>query len=170
MTPPNLAAHQPTGNGASGDDHRPYMPAACQCGTLDQSKGEGGYHRSIDPLEIGAVQNVLVPLVGFHHAGPSSDDKTEKYNCSDDHVFNPSEKILRGLTGHSGRRNAGFSRAAISLVRAATFLLLHDRLELPCGNSPAGLIDAPSPATKARQRAGRGFALLRASACGPVLP
>jgi len=68
------------------------MPSARHCGTLDQSKREGGYHRSIDPLEVRAVENVLMPLVGFHHAGPSSDDKTEKYNCSDDHVFNPSDK------------------------------------------------------------------------------
>src|SRR5437868_7269413 len=49
----------------------------------------------------------------------------------------PSEKMHRGLTGHSGPRNAGFSREAISLVRAATFLLLHDRLEVPDRNSPA---------------------------------
>jgi hypothetical protein len=28
MTPPNLPAHKPTGNCASGDDHRPYMPSA----------------------------------------------------------------------------------------------------------------------------------------------
>src|SRR3954453_13793791 len=43
------------------------------------------------------------------------------------------KKIHRGLTGHSGPGNAGFSREALSLVRAATFLLLHDRLELPAG-------------------------------------
>jgi hypothetical protein len=76
MTPPNLPAHKPTGNGASGYDDRPQMPSSCHCGTLDESKG--GYHRSIDPLEVRAVQNVLMPLVGFHDTGSSGDDKTEK--------------------------------------------------------------------------------------------
>src|SRR3954471_5197109 len=99
------------------------MPTACHCGTLDQSKREGGYHRSIDPLEVRAVQNVLMPLVGFHDAGPSGHDETEKQKRSDDHVFNPSEKMHRGLIRHSGARNVSFLIEAISLVRAATFLL-----------------------------------------------
>src|SRR3954447_26064694 len=86
VTAPNLAAHQPTGNGASGDNDRPYMPTACHCGTLDESKSEGGYHRSIDPLEVRAVQNVLMPLVGFHDARARNDDKTEKQKRGDDHV------------------------------------------------------------------------------------
>ena len=66
------------------------MPTALHCGTLDQSKREGGYHRSIDPLEVRAVQNVLMPLVGFHDARASNDDETEKQKRGDDHVFNPS--------------------------------------------------------------------------------
>ena len=78
MTPPNRAAHKPTRNCASGDDDRPYMPTACHCRTLEQSKREGRYHRSIDPLQVRAVQNVLMPLVGFHDAGPSGDDEGEK--------------------------------------------------------------------------------------------
>ena len=68
------------------------MPTACHCGTLEQSKREGGYHRSIDPLAVRAVQNVLMPLVGFHDAGSRGDDAREKQKRSDDHVFNPSEK------------------------------------------------------------------------------
>src|SRR5437588_8926555 len=61
-----------------------------------------------------------------------------------------SEKMHRGLTGHSGPRNAGFSREAISLVRVATFLLLHDRLEVADGNSPARrrVLGAPRPCNK----------------------
>ena len=78
VTAPNLPAHKPIGNGASGDDDAPQMPSACHRGTLEESKGEGGYHRSIDPLEVGAVQNVLMPLVGLHDAGPSGDDEGEK--------------------------------------------------------------------------------------------
>src|SRR3954454_24658569 len=112
------------------------MPTACRCGTLEQSKREGGYHRSIDPLQVRAVQNVLMPLVGFHDAGPSGDDEGDiaitMTMCS-----TLSEKIHRGLTGHSDPKNIGFSREAISLVRAATFLLLHDRLEVADSNSPA---------------------------------
>ena len=54
--------------------------------------GGGGYHRSIDPLEVRAVQNVLMPLVGFHDAGSSGDDESEKQKRSDDHVFNPFRK------------------------------------------------------------------------------
>jgi hypothetical protein len=63
-----------------------------------------------------------------------------------------SEETHTGLNGHSGARNAGFGREAISLVRAATFLLLQLRLELPCGTSAARLLDAPGPTTKVRQR------------------
>src|SRR3954454_22033762 len=94
------------------------MPTACRCGTLEQSKREGGYHRSIDPLEVRAVQNVLMPLVGFHDAGSSGDDESKKQKRSDDHVFNPSEKMHRGLIRHSGARNVSFLSKAISLVRA----------------------------------------------------
>jgi hypothetical protein len=43
---PNLSAHQPAGNGASGNDDRPQMPSPCPCGALAQSKGEAnGCHR-----------------------------------------------------------------------------------------------------------------------------
>src|SRR4051794_102384 len=86
VTPPNLPAHKPTGNCASGNDERPHMPTGCHYGTMDESKGEGGYHRSIDPLEVRAVQNVLMPLIGLHDAGAGNDDKTEKQKRGDDHV------------------------------------------------------------------------------------
>src|ERR1039458_9094263 len=45
---------------------------------------------SIDPLHVRAVQNVLVPLVGFHDGSPDDDDESDKQNRFDDHVFNPS--------------------------------------------------------------------------------
>jgi hypothetical protein len=60
---------------------------------------------SIDPLEVRAVQNVLMPLEGFYDGGPSGDDKSDKQNCSDDHFFNPSEEMHRGLCGHTGEWN-----------------------------------------------------------------
>jgi hypothetical protein len=117
------------------------MPSACHCGTLDQSKGEGGLHRSIDPLEVRAVQNVLMTLVGLHDAGPSGHDETEKRKRSDDHVLNPyRQKTHTGLTGHSRPRNAGFWREAISLVRAATFWLPQDGLNLPDANFASGKV------------------------------
>jgi hypothetical protein len=33
---------------------------------------------SINPLEVGAVQNVLMPLVGFHHGSASGNHECEK--------------------------------------------------------------------------------------------
>jgi hypothetical protein len=45
---------------------------------------------SIDPLHVRAVQNVLVPLVGFHDGSPDDDHESDKQNRFDDHVFNPS--------------------------------------------------------------------------------
>ena len=33
---------------------------------------------SIDPLQVRAVQNVLMPLVGFHDGSPSGDDESDK--------------------------------------------------------------------------------------------
>jgi hypothetical protein len=45
---PNLSAHKPAGNCASGDDDRPEMPGPCRCGALAQSKGEAdGCHRGL---------------------------------------------------------------------------------------------------------------------------
>ena len=38
-------------------------------------------------LHVRAVQNVMVPLVGFHD-GPDNDDKRDKQKRFDDHVFN----------------------------------------------------------------------------------
>jgi hypothetical protein len=32
---------------------------------------------SINPLEVGAVQNVLMPLVGFHNGSSSADNKCD---------------------------------------------------------------------------------------------
>ena len=45
---------------------------------------------SIDPLQVPAVQNVLMLLVGFHDDSPSGDDESDKQNRFDDHVLNPS--------------------------------------------------------------------------------
>jgi hypothetical protein len=42
----------------------------------------------IDPLQVRAVQNVLVPLVGFHDGSPDDDGESDKQNRFDDHVFN----------------------------------------------------------------------------------
>jgi hypothetical protein len=61
------------------------MPGRCRCGELAQSKGEAdGYHRglsvSIDPLHVRAVQNVMVPLVGFHDGSPDDGDESDKQN------------------------------------------------------------------------------------------
>jgi hypothetical protein len=33
---------------------------------------------SIDPLEVRSVQNVLMPLIGFHDGNPSGYDKRDK--------------------------------------------------------------------------------------------
>ena len=33
---------------------------------------------SIDPLYVRAIQNVLVPLVGFHDGSPGGDDESDK--------------------------------------------------------------------------------------------
>ena len=44
---------------------------------------------SIDPPYVRAVQNVMVPLVGFHDGSPDDDDEGDKQNRFDDHVFNP---------------------------------------------------------------------------------
>src|ERR1035437_2341701 len=45
---------------------------------------------SVGPLLVRAVQNVLVPLVGFHDGSPDDDGESDKQNRFDDHVFNPS--------------------------------------------------------------------------------
>jgi hypothetical protein len=52
------------------------------------------YLGSIDRLEVRAVQNVLVPLVGFHNGSPSDDNKCDKYNRGDDHVSVLPEKCI----------------------------------------------------------------------------
>jgi hypothetical protein len=33
---------------------------------------------SINPLEVGAVQNVLMPLLGFHNGSTGADNKCDK--------------------------------------------------------------------------------------------
>jgi hypothetical protein len=43
---------------------------------------------SIHALHVRAVQNVLVPLVGFHDGSPDDDGESDKQNRFDDHVFN----------------------------------------------------------------------------------
>jgi len=59
---------------------------------------------SIDRLYVRAVQNVMVPLVGFHDGGPYDDDKRDKQKRFDDHVFKTfRHTIHRGSTGHSGQ-------------------------------------------------------------------
>jgi hypothetical protein len=64
---------------------------------------------SIVRLYVRAVQNVMVPLVGFHDRGPDDDDKRDKQKRFDDHVFNPfRHTIHRGSTGHSGQKNPVF--------------------------------------------------------------
>ena len=69
------------------------MPTACRLRDVGAIQAcEGRYHRSIDPLQVRAVQNVLMPLVGFHDAGSRGDDESEKQKRSDDHVFNPFRK------------------------------------------------------------------------------
>ena len=44
---------------------------------------------SIARLNVRAVQNVMVPLVGFHNGSSDDDDERGKQNRFDDHVFNP---------------------------------------------------------------------------------
>ena len=44
---------------------------------------------SIARLYVRAVQNVLVPFVGFHNGSPDDDDNGGKQNRFDDHVFDP---------------------------------------------------------------------------------
>ena len=41
----------------------------------------------IDPLLVRAVQNVLVPFVGFHDGSPYDDGESDKQNRFDDHLF-----------------------------------------------------------------------------------
>src|ERR1700730_779597 len=43
---------------------------------------------AIDPLLVRAVQNVLVPFVGFHDGSPDGDGESDKQNRFDDHLFN----------------------------------------------------------------------------------
>jgi hypothetical protein len=43
---------------------------------------------SINPLHVRAVQNVLVPLVGFHDGSPDDDGESDKQNRFGDHIFN----------------------------------------------------------------------------------
>jgi hypothetical protein len=42
---------------------------------------------AIDPLHVRAVQNVLVPLVGFHDGSPDDDGESDKQDRFDDHLF-----------------------------------------------------------------------------------
>ena len=84
VAPPNLSAHKPARNCASGDDDRPYMPSPCRRGAFAQSKGEadGRHAWDFNPPPTTKVTN----------------------NRFYDHVFNPyRRKIHRGLTGHSGQ-------------------------------------------------------------------
>jgi hypothetical protein len=77
---------------------------------------------SIARLYVRAVQNVMPPLVGFHHGGPDDDDERDKQKRFDDHVFNPfRHTIHRGSTGHSGQKS-GLQPEAKSLRSDATFL------------------------------------------------
>ena len=43
---------------------------------------------SIDPLHVRAVQNVLVPFVGFHDGRPDDGEESDRQNHFDDHLFN----------------------------------------------------------------------------------
>src|ERR1700722_6908263 len=45
---------------------------------------------AIDPLLVRAVQNVLVPFVGFHDGSPDDDCDSDKQSRFDDHRFNAS--------------------------------------------------------------------------------
>jgi hypothetical protein len=40
------------------------------------------------------VQNVLMPLEPLYDGGPSGNDKCNKQNCTDHHVFNPQRKCI----------------------------------------------------------------------------
>jgi hypothetical protein len=78
---------------------------------------------SIDRAYVRAIQNVMVPLVGFHDRGPDDDDERDKQKRFDDHVFNPfRHRIHRGSTGHSGQKKSGLRRVARLLSGGATFL------------------------------------------------
>jgi hypothetical protein len=85
------------------------MPGGCRCGELAQSEGEAdGYHRGLcflsKRLHVRAVQNILVPLVGFHDGGTHDDDEQDKQKRFDDHGFNTfRHAIHRGSSGHSGQ-------------------------------------------------------------------
>src|SRR5215212_2425455 len=44
---------------------------------------------SILPLEVRAIQNILMPLERLHDGRPGGNDKRNKQNATDQHVFNP---------------------------------------------------------------------------------
>jgi hypothetical protein len=69
------------------------------------------------------VQNVLMPLERLYDGGPCGNDKSNKQNCTDHHVFNPSEEMDRALCGHSGEWNPDFGQCSYDFLDAATFLL-----------------------------------------------
>ena len=68
------------------------------------------------------MQDVLMPLEGFHDGGPCGDDESNKQNCTDDHVFDPFENCLEdcAATVVNGIWIFGPMR---SLLGVATFLL-----------------------------------------------
>ena len=59
VAPPNLSAHKPASNCASGNDDRPYMPSPCRCWAFAQSKGEanGGHSWAFNPPPTTKVTN-----------------------------------------------------------------------------------------------------------------
>ena len=85
------------------------MPSRYGGGDLARSNGEAdGCHRGLcflsKRLHVRAVQNILVPLVGFHDGGTNDDDEQDKQKRFDDHGFNTfRHAIHRGSTGHSGQ-------------------------------------------------------------------
>ena len=64
VAPPNLSAHKPASNCASGDDDRPYMPSPCRCGALAQSKGEadGRHSQAFNPPPTTKATNKTVTM------------------------------------------------------------------------------------------------------------
>jgi hypothetical protein len=77
--------------------------------------------RSIVLLEVRAIENLLMPLERLYDGYPSSNYKSNKQNCTNHHVFDPSEEIHRRLCSHSDQPNLDFRPPGVILRRCDIF-------------------------------------------------
>src|SRR3954452_16578225 len=88
---------------------------------------------SILTLEVWAVQNILVRLERLYDGCPGGNEKSNKHNCTDHHIFNPPKKCIEDC---SATVVNGFWISGSNVIILGSCDIFAARLNLQCAKPP----------------------------------